>query len=474
MRKSTSWLTLVNNLAVKEKNLTFFAVLINFFVTKKHTQPIGQITLTKLFVQRLSPIKAITIHRLVGGYMLTFLAILFSLITSSRVDAQNAPLNCDKYYMLVGELVNNSSSRTDVYQYVGGVDNSPITSCKLPDGGGEGMVVDPTKNIAYIATSSGVGQIRVYDIIAGAFLTPIQFPAGEDLLDVSASSDFAFLYVSTYTGLYKVSTTTKTIVASKLKNTFVNSTTSDLWGSAVHPTTGNVYVSTNWQFGNGTSTIEYVSSSLGTATRLVTAPSGFQYRGIVFDNDGTLWAVMANNLGQADRVVQYNSTTGAVLKTYTFPVPSPNAGITVGNVNPFDLAFGPNDASGNRILYITTFSGDCVTRLNTSLTGSGAFSSYLDYVPGISGKSITFVCGNFKCICNAPVINDSNLAISGGNCNGGTANNNGSVTISNLSSSIGTVKADINQGSSYGTSPIYGAGSNLTLASGATSLTFKT
>lgn len=186
MRKSTSWLTHVNNFTVKEKALTFFAALINSFVTKK--QPIEPVTFFKLLVQKLSPVKAIIAPRLVGGYMLAFLAMLFSLISSSTVEAQNAPLNCDKYYMLVGELINNSSSRTDVYQFATG---TGITSCSLPDGGGEGMVVDPTKNIAYIATSGGQGQIRVYDIIAGAFLTPIQFPAGEDLLDVSISSDYA-------------------------------------------------------------------------------------------------------------------------------------------------------------------------------------------------------------------------------------------------------------------------------------------
>ena len=59
MRKSTSWLTFVNNLAVKEKALTFFTALINFFVAKK--QPIEQITFLRLLVQKLSSVKAIIV-----------------------------------------------------------------------------------------------------------------------------------------------------------------------------------------------------------------------------------------------------------------------------------------------------------------------------------------------------------------------------------------------------------------------------
>ena len=121
--------------------------------------------------------------------------LLFSL---SKVSfSQNAPAGQDKYYMLVGELLANNQARTDVYPYTTG---GGITSCSLLGGGGEGMVVDPTKNIAYIATCCNQGEVRVYDINLGTFLSPITLP-GEDILDVSISDDFAFLYVATYNKL---------------------------------------------------------------------------------------------------------------------------------------------------------------------------------------------------------------------------------------------------------------------------------
>ncbi|WP_188771078.1 Ig-like domain-containing protein, partial [Emticicia aquatilis] len=459
MRNSTSWLTNLSNIAGKV--IYFFSSLIYFFLSKKISRTFVAMPLLRFTQNKFVPMKAQSFRQLIGGYVLSFLALLFSLFSSSTAEAQNAPLNCDKYYMLVGELVNNQPSRTDVYQFSS---NSAITSCSLPNGGGEGMVVDPTKNIAYIATSGGQGQIRVYDIIAGAFLTPIQFPAGEDLLDVSISTDYKYLYVSTYTGLYKVdiiggSGTYGSIVASKLRNTFVNSTAADLWGAAVQPSTGNVYVTTNWQ--GGTSTIEYVNSNLGTATRIVTAPSGFQFRGIVFDASGNLWATLGGS--GVDMVKKY-SPSGTELASYNFNNYTSATGNTNGDVNPFDLAFGPD---GN--LYVTTFAGDCVSRLVLS---TGKFQTYLGFEAGAQGKSITFVCGNFKCICSSPVINNPDLAISGGNCSGGTVNNNGSVTITNLSNTA-VYEANIKEAATFGTSPIFGAASNITKASGATSLTFK-
>ena len=107
---------------------------------------------------------------------LLFISFLFSIGNVSV--AQNAPAGEDKYYMLVGELINGGAS-TDVYQYTTG---GGITSCSLSGGGGEGMVIDPTENKAYIATCCNQGEVRVYNYNTASFETPIALP-GEDILD---------------------------------------------------------------------------------------------------------------------------------------------------------------------------------------------------------------------------------------------------------------------------------------------------
>lgn len=360
------------------------------------------------------------------------LLTLFSGVMDS--DAQNAIPGQDKYFMLVGELTGNSTSRTDVYQFTTG---GGILNCGLSGGGGEGMVMDPTKSIAYIATCCSQGEIRVYDYSTASFKTPIPIP-GEDILDVSISSDYAFLFASTYNKLYKISTSTNSIVASFAKTSLVNSTTKDFWGSAVQSSSGKIYVTTNWQINSGTSTIESLNASLtGGSTLIATAPSGFHFRGVIFDNSGNLWAVAANdNSNTPDKIFKYTST-GTLINSYNFPTPSSRTGqIYTGKVDPYDIAF---DYDGK--LYITTFAGDCVTKFDPS---NGGFATYLQYVAGASAKSIAFVGGNFKCECATQVVNSGNINITPASCNGSTPNQNASATINSLVyNSSEVTKADI-------------------------------
>lgn len=475
MRNSTSWSTGVGKAFIAGKAVlnTLFHLLLpgksKGHIYQPFPAPISD---------DMSRLRKARVSRLIAGkYLAAFMAVLFSWLNVSIASAQNAPLNCDKYYMLVGELVSTSgggqAARTDVYQFGA---NSAITSCKFESGGGgEGMCVDPNKNIAYIATCCNQAEVRIYNYNTASFETPIKL-TGEDLLDVTLSADYAYLYVTTYNKVYRINTTTRTVASTFLKTNADNSSAKEFWGIAIRPSSGKVFFTTNWQFGNGTSTIEMVNADLsGASTRIATAPSGFYYRGITFDSNSNIWAVMANNSNVADRLVKYtlnSNGTVASTTTYYFKAPSVHDGnASQGDVNPFDIAFGPEGD-----IFVTTFAGDCVTKIDyssLSANTSNGFSTYVQYQAGVSGKSITFVCGNFKCICNAPVINLDDLVMSGGTCTGGTAKNNGSVTVTGLTySSSSPVKGDINEGASYGTTPIYGAGSNEVLGSGQTSLTF--
>lgn len=393
------------------------------------------------------------------------LFVLFlALMNTFYTKAQNAVPGCDKYYMLVAELPSaTKDKRTELYEF--GTSGGNF-SC-LIEGGSEGIVIDPTKNVAYMATCCQQSEILVYDYSKGTFLSPIPVP-GQDLLDVALSNDSQFLFVTSYGGLTKISTITNTVVGfySSLN---LNNKIQGLWGVAVHPTSGRIYVGQNWQIGNGTSTIEIIDQSFsGLATLFATAPSGFSYRGLNFNTDGTLWAVMASDdKNISDRLVHYNSVDGSIIGSYNFVTPTANAGVTNGDVEAFDLAFGPD---GN--LYITTYNGDCVTKFNTT---TNTFSTYVPYQPGEQGKSIAFVCGNVKCSsCDAPAVTLSNISTTLGTCNNFTPNNDGTVTISGLVyDAVNEIKANIKEGATFGNLPIYGAGANLSLPSGASSFTFS-
>jgi hypothetical protein len=381
----------------------------------------------------------------IQSYLINTMLVAFALISSVRENeavAQNAPTGCDKYTMLVGDLfANGSPAQVEVFQFSY---NGGVSSCKLPNIGGEGMAVDPVKNIAYIANTTGL--IKVYDYSTGTFKADISVGA-ESALDISISADGQFLFVSTYNGLFKYSTTTGAQLAFVAKNTFNNSGNPGLWGSAVSPTTGKVYVSTNWYWDNpNNSSIEMIDPSLSGAKTTIYQSAAYAIRGVTVDNSGNVWAVMFGRqtpvTGGAkntpDRVVKF-SPTGTVLATYNF----------ASAVDPFDIAIGPD---GNP--YVTSYAGACVIKLDLA---TGQFINHIPAQAGTFGKAIAFVCGNFKCPCTFPSV--ATTVTNLGTCNGTTPNNNASVTLGGIQWANA---ADIKEGSTYGQTPLYGAGSNKT------------
>ena len=373
------------------------------------------------------------------------LIVLFPL----GISAQNVKKDCGKSIMLVGELLTNS--QVVVALPFG---NTPgLESCNIPNIGGDGMAVDQIKGIVYVGNPFS-DPIQVYDFSQGQF-QPTLNPAGDlRSYDVAISPDNNFLYrgyLQSGGGVQKIRISDGAQVAVKAANTFTNEGGSKIWGVATD-STGKVYVTTGYNdlqsTGNGyVSTIQSIDANLsGSPTVIATLTNGSVFVGVTFFN-GFLWATIDGYNFSSDRVVKINPANGAVLATYVLD------NRNNFNIRPFDLAFA---SDGN--LYATSFYGDCVYKVDVT---SGAVSTYIGQVDGVLSKNIAFVCGDFKCLCVDPKI--SGIAQTDATCEGGFSKNDGKATISGITNGD---KADINEGSTYGTTPIYGDASNKLISNG--------
>ncbi|WP_460963793.1 Ig-like domain-containing protein, partial [Spirosoma litoris] len=295
---------------------------------------------------------------------------------------------CSNSVMLVGDYPANS---VEVFNYG---TNAATFKCAVQGIGGDGIAANENTGIAYFVQAKATGTVYVFDYKKGSVVTSIPLTVSTDIpFDAAISPDRAYVYVTSNSYLYKISTATNTIVASRPTSDFTSSSKQRAWGVAVNPITGNVYMTTAYgAVAGAASTITYLDPSLtGSISTLVTAPTGYYYRGIVFDATGNLWAVMSSDGGTSpDKLVEYNGTTGAKLGEYSMPTPTQNAGLAgTGSVQAYDIAFGPD---GN--IYISSFKGDCVTRFDLS---TNTFSTYVPYVAGSQAKNVAFICGDFHC-----------------------------------------------------------------------------
>lgn len=351
--------------------------------------------------------------------------------------------------MLVGELLTNSQAVVALP-----FGSTPgLESCNIPNIGGDGMAVDQTKGIVYVGNPFS-DPIQVYDFSQGQF-KPTLNPAGDlRSYDVTISPDNNFLYrgyLQSGGGVQKIRISDGAQVAVKAANTFTNETGSKIWGVATD-STGKVYVTTGYNdlqsTGNGyVSTIQSIDADLsGSPTVIATLTNGSVFVGVTFFN-GFLWATIDGYNFTSDKVVKINPSNGAVLATYVL---DNRANF---NIRPFDLAFA---SDGN--LYATSFYGDCVYKVDIT---TGVVSTYIGQVDGVLSKNIAFVCGNFKCLCVDPKI--SGIAQTDATCEGGFSKNDGKATITGITNAN---KADINEGSTYGTTPVYGDASNQLISNG--------
>ena len=159
-----------------------------------------------------------------------------------------------------------------------------------------------------------------------------------------------------------------------------------LWGVAVDPATGRVYVTSGFEGPNGNSSIgpnliQVLPANLtGAPQTIYTYPFNTgSLTGMTIVDDGSIWAVYNSSTtwnNQPDQLIHL-TTTGTVLGTYNIPPPTATSGTGSGNA-PFDIAMGPDGA-----LYIATFFGPCVLKFNPA---TNQFSSYIPNVPNVLAK----------------------------------------------------------------------------------------
>ena len=104
--------------------------------------------------------------------------------------------------------------------------------------GGEGMVYDENLDVIYLGDVNS-GNILKYDMATQDIITTYTgYPC---TYDVALSSDGTYLYGTSCTDVFRINTMTGALDGIRLSTDFTG--TGELWGIAVHPTTGEVYVS---------------------------------------------------------------------------------------------------------------------------------------------------------------------------------------------------------------------------------------
>lgn len=283
--------------------------------------------------------------------------------------------------LLIGELLDSGGGRTEIINF----DKTNPTMCPtpLPDGG-EGMAYDRNRDAVWIVDFN-TDEIVLYDMTTQQVTHRITgYPC---VFDIALSNDGNYLYGASCNDIFRIdisNLSSPTLSGLRVDSDFTGQ--GKLWGVAVDPTTGDVYVSKGFQAPGSsyTSTISRLAANLtGTITTFASISDGGIFMGLTFDPSNNLWAVKDGSFTVNDAIMQFN-TSGTVLQNLSWM-----PGLTTDHSSPNDLAIGPDGD-----IYVATYFEYCVLRYNI---GPGTWEEYLPYAPGAGGKIIEFVCGEIAC-----------------------------------------------------------------------------
>ena len=282
---------------------------------------------------------------------------------------------CAAPKVLVGELLGSGGTRTMVFPWV----SSGPAACGILPAGGDGMIEDAQQGVIYLANPNGA----VMKHVVATGVTSVLYDTGNGSLKLALSPSGAYLYITDALGLYMVNTSTAALVASVPVTSFPAA--GWLWGVAVHPQTGEVYVSRGFNPSTGyQGGIYKLAANLsGPITTIVSQPnSDATLMGIKFMPDGTFWVVQSGTgSGVGAEVLFHYSATGTLLQTSALMPGSWNS--------PSDLDLGPDGK-----LYVATWFNYCVLRYTPT---TNAWDTYLSFDATANGKALAFVCSPLAC-----------------------------------------------------------------------------
>jgi hypothetical protein len=305
------------------------------------------------------------------------------------------------------------------------VPGTEVTNTCLNDiVGGEGVVIDYTNKIAYLAGDQLGNTITKMDLITGA--STEWFNPSVDCGDIGITKDNNYLILTDFNGpgfkVYFHDISSGTFPPPLYHTLTIPGSGNGTWGVATDPNTGTIYVTTDFASYFGTSAIYAInpvtlSVSGGPIAPLNSIES--MYAGIEVDADGNIWAVVNNEYsGGIDKVRKINPSTGAILKECSLS--------TFTSGRQFALVIGPD---GN--VYIgSDASNACVIQVNTSTCVA---TTFVPQPPGGGGttKGLEFVCtsnlpNNCISTCTIPT---ATVTPTNPSCTGANAPNNGMLTV---------------------------------------------
>ncbi|MBO0935272.1 DUF11 domain-containing protein [Fibrella sp. HMF5335] len=320
---------------------------------------------------------------------------------------------CAKATLIVGDLLPNGGGQTMTFPFSTSANSTnPAPGAGNLNTGGEALAVSPDNKYVYIGqpgASNGASQVNIYDAVTKTFVS--SFTTTASLYDLAVSNNGNKLYVTTARGLESFDVTNKANpVASAVLLTAAFPASSggqqQLWGVAVEPVTGNVFVSRGFGFSGGDKggIIAKVDANLSTTPTLVANDLKRTLMGIKFLPDGSFLTAGKNNFNSTD-----NSTPDAILHYKADGTYLDKRDVVISNWQNYTASGATSSTSNstqvNKIacgpdgnIYVTTFDVYCVLRYIVNPSAStGPVNTWEVYLPKPavgSGKALAFLCDN--------------------------------------------------------------------------------